>query len=470
MRTIAATIRPSPLEGWIARRLALSGSDLTREIIQRHQLRALKETLRWARARSSFYAARLASLDVDTPRSLEQFSQLPFTGAEDVMQRAPELLCVSQSEIRRVVTLTSSGTTGAPKRIFFSASDQELALDFFAHGVAAVAAPGDRMLIALPGDREGSVGDQLAQGIARAGVVPLPHGFVFDPVQTLARMDRAQVTCIIGLPVQMLALATNDHARGGTAFRRLRSVVLCSDHVPESLMRTLRQSSCAAVFEHYGMTEMGLGGGVDCAAHAGYHLREADLYFEIVDPDTGDSLPDGELGEIVFTTLNRTAMPLIRYRTGDLSRFLPGRCACGTILRRLERVRGRLDGSFDVGAGGTVNMAMLDDALFAIPELMDFTAAISGPSPRCLQLRIYAPHVAASLLEFMLRKAVNAIPSLRQSCQIGELHIETFRVSEPFPVTGAKRRIEMAPSPENVVPPSAPQAADALPDVLTAHR
>lgn len=76
--------------------------------------------------------------------------------------------------------------------------------------------------------------------------------------------------------------------------RRLRAIVMCSDHVPESLVRTLRRRSGAEVFEHYGMTEMGLGGGVDCEAHMGYHLRETDLYFEIVDPQNGELLPEGE--------------------------------------------------------------------------------------------------------------------------------------------------------------------------------
>ncbi len=105
------------------------------------------------------------------------------------------------------------------------------------------------------------------------------------------------------------------------------------------------------MFNHYGMTEMGLGGGVDCRALTGYHLREADLYFEIVDPVDGRPLPDGEPGEVVFTTLTRRGMPLIRYRTGDLARFLPGSCPCGTVLRRLDHVQGRLAGRVKVGGG-----------------------------------------------------------------------------------------------------------------------
>jgi phenylacetate-coenzyme A ligase PaaK-like adenylate-forming protein len=95
------------------------------------------------------------------------------------------------------------------------------------------------------------------------------------------------------------------------------------------------------VYEHYGMTEMGLGGAMACEKRDGYHPREADLLFEIIDPCTGEVLPEGEYGEIVFTTLTRQAMPFIRYRTGDFSRWLPGLCGCGSILKRLDKVGDR---------------------------------------------------------------------------------------------------------------------------------
>ncbi len=96
------------------------------------------------------------------------------------------------------------------------------------------------------------------------------------------------------------------------------------------------------VFAHSGLTETGFGGGVECGAHQGYHLREADLFVEIVDPGTGRPLPDGEPGEIVVSTLCRLAMPLIRYRTGDLGHLLPGPCVCGSPFRRLGAVAGRI--------------------------------------------------------------------------------------------------------------------------------
>src|SRR6266536_362816 len=139
-------------------------------------------------------------------------------------------------------------------------------------------------------------------------------------------MRREQVDCVVGIPAQILSLVRCRGPFADVPSRRLKRVLLCSDHVPERIVQEIKREWACEVFEHYGMTEMGLGGGVDCEAHCGYHVREADLYLEIVDIDTGRPVPAGRFGEIVFTTLTRRGMPFIRYRTGDISRFLPGVC------------------------------------------------------------------------------------------------------------------------------------------------
>ena len=203
-------------------------------------------------------------------------------------------LCVSQDEISRVVTLSSSGTTGTPKRVFFTADDQDLAVDFFQCGTANLAEKGDRVLVLLPGETPGSVGDLLAAGIGRFGAVPVRHGMIRSLAEALRQVTAEGVSSIIGIPVQVLALARYAEAEGIAP--RIKSVALVSDHVPSSIVAELKRLWKCAVFEHYGATEMGLGGGVDCEAHAGYHLREADLYFEIVDPRSGEAVSDGQPG------------------------------------------------------------------------------------------------------------------------------------------------------------------------------
>jgi phenylacetate-CoA ligase len=180
-----------------------------------------------------------------------------------VRERPLALLCVSQSEIERVVTLDTSGTSGAPKRLYFTAADQELTRDFFHVGMSTFTAPGDRVLILLPCERPGSVGDLLSQALARLGATGIRHGLVTDVSQSLAALHDEQATSVVGVPVQVLALV---RAAAAAQFPRprLKSVLLTTDYVPPAITRAVESAWNCTVYNHYGMTEMGLGGGVEC--------------------------------------------------------------------------------------------------------------------------------------------------------------------------------------------------------------
>lgn len=384
-------MRITPLEDWVKQKIR--GKDtgrgdgqtrLSREEIKKYQLAKLKETFSWARSRSAFYRKHLQDVEI---QSLNDLGRVPFTTAGDLRRQGARFVCVSQSEISRVVTLQSSGTSGEPKRIFFTGGEQELIIDFFAHGMSTLVGAGDRVLILLPGRSPGSVGDLLSAALQRLGAASITHGPVLDAPATLRLIFEQKVTAIVGAPTQVLALA---RCCGDSNFSDqrppARNVLLTTDHVPDAIKETLRNTWGCRVFNHYGMTEMGLGGGVECEAVAGYHLREADLYFEIINPVTGAPAPEGEAGEVVFTTLTRRGMPLIRYRTGDLARFIPEPCPCGTVLARMTPVRERLQGRIMLGQGEYLSMADLDEALFALPGLLDFRAVI-GPG-NLLQLEI----------------------------------------------------------------------------------
>jgi phenylacetate-coenzyme A ligase PaaK-like adenylate-forming protein len=154
-------------------------------------------------------------------------------------------------------------------------------------------------------------------------------------------MAKECVTCIVGMPTQVSELARSSGEAYGKLAGNMRSVLLSAEYVPEETCDLIRHAWNCKVFEHYGMTEMGLGGAVSCFMLEGYHPREADLYFEIIDPKTGEVLPDGETGEVVFTTLTRKGMPFIRYRTGDTSRWLTEPCGCGSVLKRLDKAGDR---------------------------------------------------------------------------------------------------------------------------------
>lgn len=382
-------MRRTPLDDHTSAGLGLVGTP-TREQVAAAQLARLRETVAWARGHSPFYRERLAALPPAWPPSLDDLQELAFTTATDVRERGPALVCVPQDEIRRVMTLPSSGTTGEPKRIFFTAADQESIIDFFVAGMSTFVGPRDRVLILLPGGTPGSTGALLATALERLGAKPVPHGFVSNVAAASAVMRRAEVTSLVGAPVPVLALARHARLAGGTP-STLRSALLTTDHVPVSLVRRVEHDLGCEVFEHYGMSELGLGAAVECEAHDGYHLREADLYFEVIDPETGREVPEGTRGEVVVSTLTRRGMPLLRYRTGDVSRLLPGCCRCGSPSRRLERVRGRV-GALAVGRGAhAVTLPVLDEALFALPGLVDYECALHRRpgSPSTLSIRAF---------------------------------------------------------------------------------
>jgi phenylacetate-coenzyme A ligase PaaK-like adenylate-forming protein len=429
----------NPLDLWCARKTGAS-VPLTRAGLDAYQLHRLRDTLSWAMTHSPFYRTRLAGWDPARLTRPDNLRALPFTRADDLRANDPPLLCVSQSEISRVVTLETSGTSGPPKRVYFTHEEQESTIDFFHHGMSVLTRPGDRVLILFPCTRPGGIGSLLVTALERLGATPVAAGPIGDIDKTLALMAQVQPTVVAGIPMQVRALA--HFSRGTPCAARIRAVLLSADRVTRSLSRDISHSWNCEIFEHYGMTEIGLGGGVECAAHQGYHLRETDLFFEIVDPETGRVLPDGETGEIVVTTLTRRGMPLIRYRTGDLSRMLDDTCPCGSILRRLDRVNRRLGDEIPLRGGACLSMASLDQTLFAMEDITDFAVTLRRGSPDVLDVAIARHRMASQRIEPLFNRIGAALERLTAIRRAGSgLKINLFEATGPLIDQGAKRRI-----------------------------
>ncbi len=329
--------RPT-MDQWIVEKISGNGirAEMSRELrrndLEKYQLERINGTLLAAAERSSFYRSLFGSVRLE---SLRDIANLPFTSPNDLKADPYQLLCVHPNEISRIVTLKTSGSTGESKRIFFTDSDLELCTDFFHHGMQNLVEASDTVGILFPHLTPASVGDQLIKGLGRlgAGTVPL-YGLSNAEASELIQQER--ITSLVGMPSQISALA-DAYPQLST----IKTVLLSADFVSDQVRSAIKQAWGSEVFEHYGMTEMGLGCAVSCEHQKGYHVREADLYLEVVDPDTGQVLPDGQWGEIVFTTLTRAGMPFIRYRTGDISRWKTEPCPCGSRLRLLDYIKDR---------------------------------------------------------------------------------------------------------------------------------
>lgn len=373
------TPRLWPLHGWLARRTGL-GEGLTPAALEAWQWGRLRELLALLQKRSRHYAPLLHGVDpaaVTTPRHL---ARLPFTLPEQLRADPESFVCVSQQNIARVITLATSGTSGRPKRVFFSEGDLELCTDFFTHGLRPLVKAGERVDILLGRPVPGGTVDLLRRALERLGARPFLHNLPLDP-HALPLLSRETV-CVLGHPVTLLHMAEAQPCL------RPRAVLLCADYAPPPVARRIAALWGCAVHRHYGSTESGLGGGVECAAHNGYHWRHADLLLEIIHPQRGVPVPPGTWGEVVFTTLSREAMPLLRYRTGDVGRILADPCPCGCPLPRLDRVAGRVQDRLPLPGGGDISIQQLDDILFAFPDLRDYRARLRQG---CLELDVWLP-------------------------------------------------------------------------------
>jgi phenylacetate-CoA ligase len=352
-----------PIEAWTLR--STGSSDAAG--LRTWQLSRLAETVAYAQTHSRFYRERLGGFD-------GRLESLPFTEPADLARDPLAFLCVPQREIARVTTLTTSGSTGETKRIFFTRADLERTVDFFALGMGMLVREEQDTLILLGADTECSIARLLQTAIGRLGVHGRIGSLAWGAGETLAAARTAD--CIVGLPAELLYLCRLDGSL------RPATVLLSADFVPECVIATLRERWGCRVFTHFGMTETGYGCAVQCEAGEGHHVRHPELMLEILDPVTGEPLPPGERGELVLTLLASEAMPLLRYRTGDIASLLPGPCPCGGILPRLGRVEGRWKNDLPLNQGQALSIHQLDELLFAVPALRGFEAGLRREGDR----------------------------------------------------------------------------------------
>jgi phenylacetate-CoA ligase len=312
------------------------------------QLDMLQWSVRHAYQGSVFYRKRFDQAGVSPAniRTLDDLRRLPFVTAHDLQEDYPfPLLSVPHDRLVRIHS--SSGTTGKRKVLGYTQKDVDDWADMFArcYEMAGVG-PGDRVQI-MVGYGLWTAGVGFQAGCERAGAmaVPVGPGNLELQVQFLQDVQSNVICCTASMA---LLLAEELDRRGLTEQTAIRTVILGSEVCGDAMrQRILELTGASHLFDITGMTELyGPGTGLDCHLHTGIHYWADYFILEILDPETLEPVPEGEVGEMVVTTLRKEAAPLIRYRTRDLTRLIPGPCACGSVLPRHDRLLGRSDDMF----------------------------------------------------------------------------------------------------------------------------
>jgi phenylacetate-CoA ligase len=314
------------------------------ELSEEDTFTKLKDLLKRVVEGSPFYQKKFreANVDIEKIRSLEDLKLLPFTHKEELRDAYPlGLQAVPDSAVVRIHS--SSGTTGKPVIIPYTRKDVDTwAEQMMRCYMLAGLTNQDRIQI-TPGYGLWTAGIGFQLGAERLGAMAIPTG-PGNTEKQLEMLVDLKSTALASTSSYALLLAEEIEKRGLKDQIHLRVGVIGSERWSEKMRTRIETELGIETFDIYGLTEIyGPGIALDCSYHEGMHYWSDHLLFEIIDPITGEQLPDGTLGELVITTLTKEGAPLIRYRTRDLTRIIPGLCKCGCPFPRIDRILGRSD-------------------------------------------------------------------------------------------------------------------------------
>lgn len=308
-----------------------------------------------------FYARRFEGLNPEDIRTQADFEKLPFTDKGDLRQAYPlGLAAVPMEEIVRIHS--SSGTTGTPVIIPYTRGDVEDWAEMFArcYRIAGVTNR-DRVQI-TPGYGLWTAGIGFQNGAERVGAMVVPMG-PGNTEKQLKFMEDMGATVLTATSSYALLLAEEIAKRGIRDRLCLKKGIIGSERWGEKMRKRIASELGVQLYDIYGLTEIyGPGIGISCDYECGMHMFDDYLYYEIINPKTLEPVPDGDLGELVITTLKKQGAPLIRYRTHDMTRTIPGDCPCGCKYPRIDSILGRTDDMVKV-KGVLIYPAQVDNVL-----------------------------------------------------------------------------------------------------------
>lgn len=297
-------------------------------------------------------------------KTQEDFEKLPFTDKNDLREAYPlGLQTVPDEEVVRIHS--SSGTTGTPVIIPYTAQDVEDWTVMFKRCYEMAGVTDKDIIHITPGYGLWTAGIGFQSGAERLGAMTIPMG-PGNTDKQLKMMIDLKSTVLCATSSYALLLAEEISKRDINDQIHLKKGIIGSERWGEKMRKRIANELGVELYDIYGLTEIyGPGIGISCEYESGMHLWDDYLYFEIIDPKTGEVLPDGEVGELVITTLKKEGAPLIRYRTHDLTRIIPGKCGCGSDYPRIDTLIGRTDDMVKV-KGVNIFPSQIDNVLAKI--------------------------------------------------------------------------------------------------------
>lgn len=335
-----------------------------------HQLEGLKWTVNHVYKGSEFYRSRFdeAGAKPDDIKSLDDISKLPFTTGNDLKEGYPlPLLSVPEKDVVRIHA--SSGTTGKRKILCYTRKDLDVWFDMFArcYEMAGVTKQ-DRVQIAVGyGVWTAGMGFQLGCERLGAMAIPVGPGNIDMQCQFLVDLQSTVLCCTASMA---LLMAEEVHKRGIRDKIALKKIIFGSERSSEAMRAKIKELlGLEDMFDITGMTELyGPGAGLDCHKHEGIHYWADQYILEILDPETLEPVREGEIGEMVVTTLSKEAAPLVRYRTRDLTRKISRPCSCGSVLPMHDRIMGRSDDMI-ILRGVNIYPGQIDEILSSVDSV-----------------------------------------------------------------------------------------------------
>lgn len=295
----------------------------------------------------SFYGEVYRKAGISGVSSQEDFEKLPFSSKDDLRNAYPlGIQAVPEEEVVRIHS--SSGTTGKPVIIPYTAKDVDDWEIMFARCYETAGITNKDRIQITPAYGLWTAGIGFQLGAEKLGAMTVPMGPGNTDKQLQMMMD-LKTTVLTATSSYALLLAEEINKRGLRDKIHLKKGVFGSERWSKKMREYIRNELGVELYDIYGLTEIyGPGIGITCEKEQGIHYWDDYVYIEIINPETGEPVPDGETGEIVITTLVKEGAPLLRFRTHDLSRIIPEKCSCGRSYPRLDTIGGRSDDMFKV--------------------------------------------------------------------------------------------------------------------------